>query len=61
MKAHPLADLLPLIHGVEFDALVEDIREHGLRVPITIFDGKVLDGRNRVRACDAAGVEPRCR
>ncbi len=56
---HGFADLLPLIHGPEFDALVDDIREHGLRVPIVLFEGQVLDGRNRLRACRAAGVEPR--
>ena len=51
---HPLADLLPLVVGDEFEALVADIRVHGLRVPITLLDGKVLDGRNRLRACEAS-------
>jgi DNA modification methylase len=56
---HPLADLLPLLVGEDFDALVEDIRQHVLRVPITLFQGRVLDGRNRLRACLQAGVKPR--
>ena len=52
VNPHPLANLLPLITGAEFDALVTDIGEHGLRVPITLFNDRVLDGRNRLRACE---------
>lgn len=47
---HPLAELFPLIEGDDFDALVEDVREHSVRDPIVIHEGKVLDGRNRYRA-----------
>src|SRR5262245_39943904 len=56
---HPLANVLPLTEGAEFDRLVADIAEHGLHNRITLLDGQVLDGRNRERACLAAGVEPR--
>lgn len=47
---HPLANIFPLIEGVDFDALVEDIRVNGLHDPIVLLDGKILDGRNRYRA-----------
>lgn len=55
---HPLADVLPLIEGTEFDQLVASVKVNGLRDPIIIFEGKILDGRNRYRACLKAGVEP---
>jgi N6-adenosine-specific RNA methylase IME4 len=56
LKAHPLADLFPLLNGAAFDALVEDIRVHGVQERITTHDGLILDGRNRYRGAIAAGV-----
>lgn len=54
---HPLANIFPLIDGDDFTALVDDVRAHGVREPIWIYDGAILDGRNRYRAAEFAGVD----
>ena len=59
MKFHPLADIFPLIEGIEFDELVTSIKENGQQHAIVTIDDAILDGRNRYRACIAGGVEPR--
>lgn len=59
LAVHPAAMLFPLLQGAEFGALVEDIEINGLREPIVLYQGVVLDGRNRLRACELAGVPPR--
>jgi ParB-like chromosome segregation protein Spo0J len=56
IEFHPLAALFALVDGEEFSRLVEDIRQHGLREPVTLYENKVLDGRNRYRACVMAEV-----
>lgn len=57
MKFHALAELFPLIQGREFDELVADIKAHGVREPVWVYDGQILDGRNRWLACAQIGVD----
>lgn len=52
---HPLANLFPLIEGEAYEQLVDDVRQNGVREPIVLLDGKILDGRNRYRAGLEAG------
>lgn len=59
MEFHDVANIFPLMQGQEFDDLVSDIRANGLREPIWTYHGKIIDGRNRFRACNAAGITPR--
>jgi len=58
IELHPLCTLFPRMQGAEFDALCADILANGLRQPIVLHDGMILDGGNRYRACLQAGVRP---
>ncbi len=58
---HPIADLFPLMTDDERRDLATDIGQNGLREPIWLYDGQIVDGRNRYLACQDAGVEPRYR
>jgi len=55
---HPVADIFPLMSGKQFDDLVMDIERNGQREPIWLYDGQVIDGRNRARACCGLCIEP---
>lgn len=59
LDLHPACEALPELTPERFAELVDSIREHGLEDPIVLHEGKVLDGRHRLRACAEAGVEPR--
>ena len=59
MKVHPFAAKFPMMEGEPFDELVESIRQHGLADPVVRKNGLILDGRNRVAACEKAGAKVR--
>jgi len=58
-EEHALSQILPMMDDVDLKSLADDIKENGQRAPITLLDGKILDGRNRYRACLMADVTPR--
>ena len=56
---HPAANIFPLNADCpEFDVFVESIKRDGLLYPIVLHEGKILDGRRRYLACQAASIEP---
>jgi hypothetical protein len=57
-EIHPTAAIFPMMADSALNELAADIKEHGLRDPIVMYEGKVLDGRNRLEACHRAGVDP---
>ncbi|MFJ2578387.1 ParB/RepB/Spo0J family partition protein [Kitasatospora aureofaciens] len=60
LKIHPVAACFPMLREDELHDLAESIKAEGLAMPIVLDpDGVLLDGRNRLAACELAGVEPR--
>lgn len=54
---HPLANIWPLMSDSELDALADDMERNGQQFPVLLYDGKILDGRNRALACARRGIE----
>lgn len=51
--------IIPPMPQAEYEALREDIKQHGLHVPLLVNqDGVLLDGHHRLRACDELGIKP---
>jgi hypothetical protein len=61
LPVHPYAELFPLMQHPDFDALCGHIATNGLQEEIVLYEGQILDGRNRYLACLAQGVTPRFR
>lgn len=59
MIHHQVARLFPDLGVDEYAGLKSDIAAHGLKLPILVWQGQLIDGRHRLRACREAGVEPR--
>ncbi len=60
LQFHDIANWFPLLDDRALQELAADIKAHGLHESIKVFQGKILDGRNRYLACAAAGVTPTC-
>ena len=55
---HPLSCALPTYEAPQLNELAESIKLHGLRHRIIVFEGMILDGWNRLLACNIAEVPP---
>jgi hypothetical protein len=60
VTVHPFANEYPLLDDDQLASMAEDIAANGLRFPIVLEpnQGQLVDGRNRLAACELAGVEP---
>lgn len=59
MDIHPAAAAFPMMSEVELEAMAEDIKSNGLRSPIVVWRGRVVDGRNRLAALAKTVTPPR--
>ena len=59
MKPHQLCSAFPPMSDADFASLSEDIKANGLRDPITVYEGMVLDGWHRFQVCAEIAIEPR--
>ena len=65
IKVNPAADLLRMMSGDELKTLGEDIKAHGLHVPVTVWKKQkhsqptLIDGRNRLDAMKSSLQHPR--
>jgi len=53
-------NIFPEAKPDDYARLIDDIRQNGFdtKQPVTIYQGEVLDGWNRQRACDELGINP---
>ena len=60
MKTHKFADIFPMMGDEQFQILKNDIKENGFdeNNPIWIYEDKILDGRNRNKACKELKIKP---
>jgi len=57
-EIHPLAELFPPMSDEQYHALKADIAENGQHEDIMIWQGMLIDGRHRLRACLELGIQP---
>ncbi|MCK9994266.1 MAG: hypothetical protein Dbin4_02786, partial [Alphaproteobacteria bacterium] len=58
MQMHPAAEIFPRMTPEDFERFKADISANGLREPVWLYEGLVLDGRHRMMACEELGIEP---
>ncbi len=57
--SHELSLAFPDMPPDQFARLAADVKANGLHHVIVLYEGAILDGRYRYRACVDGGVEPR--
>lgn len=58
MQIHPAAEVFPAMSDDQYAELKDDIQRHGLRDSVEVYQGKILDGRHRFKACKELKIVP---
>jgi ParB-like chromosome segregation protein Spo0J len=58
LTPHVVAEIFPQMNEGNFQELKDDIAANGQREQIVTYQGQILDGRHRYRACTELGIEP---
>jgi ParB-like chromosome segregation protein Spo0J len=58
-EIHPICAAYPWPPEADVQKMAESMKISGQLDPITLYEGKVLDGKVRLKACEIAGLEPR--
>jgi len=60
IENHDIANIFPMMDETDFNNLNKDIVENGFdkERPIILYEDKILDGRNRYKACIKNNIEP---
>jgi hypothetical protein len=59
IEFHDIASVFPMMKEKDLANLASDIKKNGLQNKIILYENKILDGRNRYKACLMAGVTPK--
>lgn len=59
-EIHPIANMYPMMSSKEHENLLNSMEDNGYdaNFPIILYEGKILDGRNRYKACCEIKIEP---
>lgn len=58
-RVHPAATVFPLMTDAELTDLATNIKRNGLIHPVVVWGKRLVDGRNRLLACERSGCNPR--
>ena len=60
-EVHAIASLFPMLEGPAYSELRQSLEQHGQQQPIILYNGVLLDGRNRLKILLEIGKQPEFR